>query len=132
MVVVVNAQEAVLTGRKMKNKLYRWHTGYPGGLKERTAEWMKDRDPASLLREAVEGMLPKNKLRKARMRKLRIFPGEEHDFQDMPLEPLPMPPRNIKPKVPLVPLQDGFEPCNPEEYAKRMEIYGLAPPDAAK
>jgi large subunit ribosomal protein L13 len=65
-VVVVNAGDIELTGRKWDQKLYRWHTGYPGGLKERTAKDMFARKPDSILREAVLGMLPKNNLRRVR------------------------------------------------------------------
>lgn len=66
MVVVVNASEAELTGRKWDQKLYRWHTGYPGGLKERTAKDQAARKPDAILRAAVLGMLPKNNLRRVR------------------------------------------------------------------
>lgn len=65
-VVVVNAAEAELTGRKWDQKLYRWHTGYPGGLKERTAKEMAEKKPDYVLRQAVLGMLPKNNLRRVR------------------------------------------------------------------
>lgn len=65
-VVVVNAADVELTGRKWDQKLYRWHTGYPGGLKERTAKQMFAKKPDSILREAVLGMLPKNNLRRVR------------------------------------------------------------------
>ena len=63
-VVVVNAAEVEFTGRKWDQKLYRWHTGYPGGLKERTAKDQFQRRPAAILEEAVSGMLPKNNLRR--------------------------------------------------------------------
>lgn len=65
-VVVVNAGEVELTGRKWDQKLYRWHTGYPGGLKERTAKQMAAKKPDAVLRGAVLGMLPKNNLRRVR------------------------------------------------------------------
>jgi large subunit ribosomal protein L13 len=81
-VVVVNAEHIVLTGNKWDNKLYRWHTGYPGGLKERTANQMKERNSSEILRKAVLGMLPKNKMRAVQMSKLKIFPGEEHNFHE--------------------------------------------------
>lgn len=124
-VVVINAGEVVFTGKKEKNKLYRWHSGYPGGLKERTAEWMREKDPTSLLREAVLGMLPKNKMRKARARRLRIFAGPEHDFEGAELERLEPPSRNIKPRVRLLDLQEGYAPFNTEAYNKKMRLYGL-------
>lgn len=79
-VVVVNAKEVVLTGSKWDKKLYRWHTGYPGGLKERTAKDMLERKPEEVLRKAVYGMLPKNKMRALQDKKLCIFADEEHPF----------------------------------------------------
>lgn len=80
-VVVINAKEMVLTGNKWKNKMYRWHTGYPGGLKERTAKDMAARKPEEILRHAVAGMLPKNKMRKKHLKRLRIYPGRVHEFE---------------------------------------------------
>ena len=65
-VVVINAAHIEFTGRKWDSKLYRWHTGYPGGLKERTARDQFERKPDFILREAVLGMLPKNNLRRVR------------------------------------------------------------------
>ncbi|DBA67333.1 TPA: 54S ribosomal protein L13 [Trebouxia sp. C0005] len=62
-VVVKNAQHVVFTGKKWKQKLYRHHTGFPGGLKERSARLQFEKDPTEILRKAVYGMLPKNKLR---------------------------------------------------------------------
>ena len=79
----------------------------------------------TVLREAVLGMLPKNKLRKARARRLRIFAGAEHDFEGAELETLEPPPRNVKPRVPLLDLPDGFAPVNAEAYNKKMRLYGL-------
>jgi len=78
-VVVVNAEHMQFSGRKMDQKLYRWHTGYPGGLKSITPRELierKDR-PEELLTRAVSGMLPKNRLRKQRMTRLRIYQGSE-------------------------------------------------------
>ena len=63
-VVVVNAKDIELTGRKFDEKVYKWHTGYPGGLKQRTVREQWERDPTEILRKAVSGMLPKNTLRK--------------------------------------------------------------------
>ena len=65
-VVVVNAEHVEFTGRKWDQKLYRWHSGYPGGLKERTARDQHSRKPDYVLRAAVLGMLPKNNLRRVR------------------------------------------------------------------
>jgi large subunit ribosomal protein L13 len=75
-VVVTNAKDIVLTGRKLEDKKYYRHTGYVGNLVTRTAKEMMEREPTFLIRKAVERMLPKNKLRKDMMRKLRVFPGE--------------------------------------------------------
>ena len=81
-VVVTNAKDIVLTGRKLEDKKYYRHTGYVGNLVTRTAKEMMEREPTFLIRKAVERMLPKNKLRKDMMRKLRVFPGETHAFDD--------------------------------------------------
>ena len=77
-VVVVNADRLVFTGKKWKQKLYRHHTGFMGGLKERTAADLQRRKPGEVLRRAVLGMLPKNKLRTIFIRRLWIYPGPEH------------------------------------------------------
>jgi large subunit ribosomal protein L13 len=77
-VVVINAQDVVLTGKKVQQKLYRWHTGHPGGLKQRTAKEQLERQPTKVLRSAVHGMLPKNKMRAVQGNKLKIFAGNEH------------------------------------------------------
>ena len=77
-VVVVNADRLVFTGKKWKQKLYRHHTGYMGGLKQRTAADLQRRKPGEVLRRAVLGMLPKNKLRTIFIRRLWIYPGAEH------------------------------------------------------
>lgn len=77
-VIVVNAEKVILTGEKWKNKIYRWHSGYLGGLKEYTALELYKKDPRKLIYLAVEGMLPKNRTRKRRLARLRIFIGSEH------------------------------------------------------
>ena len=77
-VVVVNARHAAFTGDKDKDKLYRWHTGWMGGLKTLTAAQVAERAPERILEHAVKGMLPPNKLRSGRMTRLRIFPDAEH------------------------------------------------------
>jgi large subunit ribosomal protein L13 len=78
-VVVVNARHAVFTGDKMKEKLYKWHTGWFGGLKTLTARQVHERAPERLIEHAVKGMLAPNKLRKQRMTRLRIFPDDAHE-----------------------------------------------------
>ena len=121
-VVVVNAKELEFTGRKWDDKVYRWHTGYPGGLKERTAKEQHKRDPTEVLRKAVMGMLPKNNLRRAMARKLRIFPGPEHDFENHPaLVKQELPPRKIRDKGDIFEVPEGFQPFNPNVYEKKLE-----------
>lgn len=80
-VVVVNAGEVVLTGKKSKDKYYYHHTGYPGGVKAVQAELMLERKPTELLRLAVKGMLPKNALNRKALTKLKLFAGAEHDHE---------------------------------------------------
>lgn len=77
-VIVINAAKVRLTGRKEDQKLYRRFTGYPGGLVEVGARKMRATKPAALVREAIEGMLPKTKLGKHMARKLRVYPGDKH------------------------------------------------------
>jgi large subunit ribosomal protein L13 len=76
-VVIINAAQIRLTGNKLSQKVYRYHSGYPGGLKEFSAKrWYRER-PERMVREAVLGMLPKNKLRARRARKLRVYRDEK-------------------------------------------------------
>jgi large subunit ribosomal protein L13 len=77
-VIVVNAEKVVVTGRKREEKLYRRHSGYPGGLKTRTLGDMLERRPEEVIRLAVRGMLPRNRLGRAQLRKLKIYAGPEH------------------------------------------------------
>ncbi len=77
-VVVVNAEKVVVTGRKAEQKLYRRHSGYPGGLKTTTYEQMLERRPTEILRRAVKGMMPKTRLARQQLRKLKIYAGPEH------------------------------------------------------
>ena len=80
-VVVVNADKVVLTGKKLDQKLYRYHTGYIGGLKEITYRRMMAEKPEEVISHAVNGMLPKNKLRKRMMTRLRVFAGANHTHE---------------------------------------------------
>jgi large subunit ribosomal protein L13 len=80
-VVVVNAAEVKLTGNKWDDKIYYRHTGWPGGIKSATARELQARKPGEILRKAVQGMLPKNRLGHATMTRLRIFPGPQHNHQ---------------------------------------------------
>jgi len=77
-VIVVNADKIRLTGRKLDQKLYRHHTGYIGHLKEESARHLMQRKPEAVVREAIVGMLPKNKLGKALAKKLKVYAGDQH------------------------------------------------------
>ena len=77
-VVVVNAAKAVLTGAKEKDKIYRRHTGFPGGLRETAAADMRIKHPERLIEEAVRGMLPKSKLGRKQFKKLKVYAGSDH------------------------------------------------------
>lgn len=77
-VVIINAEKITVTGNKAHDKLYRHYTGFPGGLREETFEKLKIRKPEDILKRAISGMLPKNKLRKDRMSNLYIYKGTEH------------------------------------------------------
>jgi large subunit ribosomal protein L13 len=76
-VIVINAERVRLTGNKIDQKVYRRHSGYPGGLKEIPIRLLMQRRPEEVVREAVLGMLPKNKLRARRAKKLRVYSGNE-------------------------------------------------------
>jgi large subunit ribosomal protein L13 len=77
-VVVVNAERIVVTGRKAEQKVYRRHSGYPGGLKTTSYEQLLERQPTEILRKAVKGMMPKTRLARQQLRKLKIYAGPEH------------------------------------------------------
>lgn len=77
-VIVINAKDIQVTGNKMTDKSYYRHSGFPGGIKELSLAEVIEKDPAYAIREAVKGMLPKNKLAADRMTRLRIFAGNEH------------------------------------------------------
>ncbi|MBO0862453.1 MAG: 50S ribosomal protein L13 [Chloracidobacterium sp.] len=77
-VIVINASKVILKGAKMDEKIYRRHTGYPGGLKEISARDLLSRNPVRLLELAVKGMLPKTKLGRAMGGKLKVYAGAEH------------------------------------------------------
>ncbi len=120
-VVVVNASAATFTGRKWTDKTYKWHTGFPGGLKERSVAATAAVDPTEPLKRAVYGMLPKNRLRDARARKLRVFAGPDHPFAGDPrLVPWEPPPRKLRVKEDTVVLPDGFVPLNPARFERRF------------
>ncbi len=80
-VVVTNAREIALSRGKEDKKVYKWHTGFPGGVKERSFKEMQAKHPEEIIRLAVLNMLPKNRLRQDRMARLKIYTGEEHPHQ---------------------------------------------------
>lgn len=80
-VVVTNVDKVVLTGKKEQQKMYRHYSGYPGGLKERTAAEQRKRDARLIVQKAVSGMLPKNSLRDERMRHLKLYVRAQHPHQ---------------------------------------------------
>ncbi len=87
-VVVVNAEKVAVTGKKMTDKKYYRHSGYPGGIKERTLAQQLERRPEEVLRMAVRGMLPKNRLGRQQLMKLKIYAGGEHPHTAQKPEPL--------------------------------------------
>lgn len=86
-VIVLNAEKVQLTGKKLEQKLYRYHTGYVGGLKEIKYKNIMEENPEFAVIKAVKGMLPKNSLGRAMITKLKVFRGAEHDHQaQQPIE----------------------------------------------
>jgi large subunit ribosomal protein L13 len=77
-VVVINAEKISVTGKKRTDKRYYRHSGYPGGIKSRTLEEMLDRRPEEVIRKAVKGMLPRNRLARKQITKLKVYAGPEH------------------------------------------------------
>jgi large subunit ribosomal protein L13 len=88
-VVVVNAEKVHLTGRKLTGKVYRWHSGYIGGLREVTADKMLKTHPERVVEWAVQGMLPKGRLGRAMAKKLKVYRGTDHPHAAQKPEPLP-------------------------------------------
>ncbi|MFN7170106.1 MAG: 50S ribosomal protein L13 [Candidatus Omnitrophota bacterium] len=80
-VIVINARQVKVTGEKLSQKFYRHYSGYPGGLKKIPLTEMLAKKPEEVIREAVKGMLPKNKLTKFMLRRLKIYPDEKHPHQ---------------------------------------------------
>lgn len=77
-VIIINAEKVNLTGNKLNDKIYYNHSGYPGGLRERTAKVMKEKYPVEMVERAVKGMLPKGRLGRQMYRKLFVYAGESH------------------------------------------------------
>ncbi|HET9941787.1 MAG TPA: 50S ribosomal protein L13 [Terriglobia bacterium] len=87
-VVIINAEKLRLTGQKRETKVYRWHTLYPGGLREAKVSNLIESDPARIIREAVLGMLPKNKLRKRLVQRLKVYRADQHPHAAQRPEPM--------------------------------------------
>jgi len=86
-VVVINAEKVVLTGNKMNDKIYYRHTGYPGGIKEARARRVMREHPTRILQSAVRGMVPKTKLGRQMLTKLRVYAGPEHPHEAQQPQP---------------------------------------------
>ena len=87
-VVVVNAEKIAVTGQKLDQKMYHRHSGYPGGLRSRTLREQLERRPTEVIRKAVKGMLPRNRLARAQLGKLKVYAGPEHPHAAQSPEPL--------------------------------------------
>jgi large subunit ribosomal protein L13 len=88
-VIVTDADKVRLTGRKWQQKMYYAHSGYPSGLKVATAQRMMDKHPEKIIRHAVRGMLPHNRLGRQILRKLKVYVGPEHPHEAQSPQPLP-------------------------------------------
>ena len=93
-VVVINAEKIHLTGRKLTDKIYRWHSGYIGGLREVSAERMLKSHPERVVEWAIQGMLPKGRLGRAMARKLKVYKGTDHPHAAQKPERLTVSSRN--------------------------------------
>jgi large subunit ribosomal protein L13 len=87
-VVVVNAEKIHVTGNKLEDKVYYRHSGYPGGLRSRTLKDMLERRPEEVIRKAVKGMLPRNRLARQQLRKLKVYAGPDHPHQAQQPKPV--------------------------------------------
>lgn len=112
-VVVINTRHIILTGSKWKRKLYRHHTGYPGGLKSFTARDLHERDATRILWRAVNGMLPKNNLRPIWMKRLYLFEEDEHPYAENIFAKLEGP----------APLPKRLEEFTPEEIENYPKLF---------
>jgi large subunit ribosomal protein L13 len=89
-IIVINAEKIKLTGRKLDNKVYYRHSGYPGGLRAETARERMKRCPEKIITDAVWGMIPKGRLGRAMLRKLKVYKGSEHPHEAQKPELLPV------------------------------------------
>jgi large subunit ribosomal protein L13 len=95
-VIVVNASKAVFTGSKATGKVYRWHTLYPGGIREKSVTEMFAKNPERVVELAVKGMLPKNKLGKAMAKKLKVYASADHPHTAQRPQPFELPSRKTE------------------------------------
>ncbi len=95
-VIVINSDKLVITGNKTLGKLYRRHSGYPGGLREKSLKDLAAENSQKIIWQAVRGMLPDNKLRKTRLNRLKIYPGSGHPHAGQNPEPVSMSERGKK------------------------------------
>ena len=77
-VIIINAEKVAVTGKKRKEKIYKRHTGYPGGLRELTFEKLQARNPEEIIRHAIKGMMPEGRLGRSMFKKLKVYAGTEH------------------------------------------------------
>ncbi|MBN1775085.1 MAG: 50S ribosomal protein L13 [Clostridiales bacterium] len=87
-VIIINAEKVVLTGKKLDQKMYRYHTGYPGGLKETSYRKLMSSKPEKAVEMAIKGMLPKNALGRQMYKKLKVYAGPKHEHTAQKPEPL--------------------------------------------
>ena len=87
-VIVVNAEKVAVTGKKLEEKRYYRHSGYPGGIRSRSLAEMLERRPEEVIRRAVKGMLPRNRLARQQLRKLKVYAGPDHPHQAQTPEPM--------------------------------------------
>ena len=87
-VIIINAEKVAVTGKKKHDKIYKRHTGYPGGLRELNFEQMMEKHPTEVVRHAIKGMMPKGKLGRQMFKKLKVYAGPEHNHAAQKPEPL--------------------------------------------
>lgn len=87
-VIIVNAEKVQVTGKKLDNKFYYRHSGYPGGIKGKSLRKMQEQKPEEVIHKAVKGMMPRNRLGRAMLKKLKVYAGPEHPHQAQ--QPLPL------------------------------------------
>lgn len=95
-VIVVNAARVAVTSNKSRDKIYYRHSGYPGGIKAESFETLKERRPEAIIERAVRGMIPKNRLGRAVIQKLKVYAGPEHPHQAQQPKPYPLSLRKVE------------------------------------